>query len=233
MQAPRNTVKAFICTPTLTEPYPQYVDALEASASALDAAGIEHGTVFEVGCPYISCARATMLRKALDSDADTIVFIDHDLSWQPEDLIKLIKTSDPVVAGLYRYKKAEEEYMGAIFSGADDRPVVRADGCIRGFGVPGGFLKLTRDAVRAFMRAYPELTYGDPERPSTDLFQHGAHDGVWYGEDMAFSRRWRDCGGMIWIVPDLNLTHHSVDTAYPGNFHEFMLAQPGGSKEAS
>lgn len=223
-------MKVALCTPTLTKPYPQYVDAMGASAAILDAAGIEHMTVFEVGCPYISNARATMLRKALDAGADVIVFIDHDLSWRPGDLAKLIETPDPVVAGLYRYKKADEEYMGAVMSGADERPVVRADGCIRAHSVPGGFLKLTRDAVRAFMRAYPELTYGDPERPSTDLFQHGAHEGVWYGEDMAFSRRWRDCGGMIWIVPDLSLTHHSAEAPYPGNFHQFMLRQPGGSE---
>lgn len=223
-------MKVILCSPTLTRPFPQCVEAIEASAAVLDEAGIEHGVIWEVGCPYISNARATMLRKALDAGADVVVFIDHDLSWQPEDLLKLIQTPDPVVAGLYRYKKDEVEYMGSVFSGADDRPVVRADGAIRGHSVPAGFLKLTRDAVRAFMRAYPELVYGDPESPSIDIFNHGAIGGVWYGEDMAFSKRWRDCGGMIWIVPDLDLAHHSATEAYAGNFHEFMLRQPGGSE---
>ena len=49
-------------------------------------------------------------------------------------------------------------------------------------------------------------TFGDY---SVDLFNHGAHDGAWYGEDYAFSRNWLALGGDIWIVPDLNLTHHS------------------------
>ena len=71
-------LKIVLATPTLTEPKPQYLASLEASAAALDAAGLEHQTVFEVGCPYISHARATMLRKALDSGADAVVFIDHD-----------------------------------------------------------------------------------------------------------------------------------------------------------
>lgn len=187
--------------------------------------------VSEVGCPYVSHARATMLRKALDAKADVIVFIDHDLSWRPADLLKLIETSGDVVAGVYRFKKPEVEYMGALFSGADGRPIVRDDGCVSAHSVPAGFLKITNVAVNRFMAAYPALVYGDLFHPSVDLFNHGAHKGVWYGEDYAFSRNWRDLGGEIWIVPDLALTHHTPDTPYPGNYHHFLRQQPGGSHE--
>lgn len=223
-------MKVVFCCPSLAGPTAPFIEALERSIPLITGAGWDEAFVQELGCPYISHARATMLRKALDGGADVIVFLDYDLSWRPEDLLKLIETPDPVVAGLYRYKKDDEEYMGAIMDGADGRPVVRADGCIRGFRVPAGFLKVTREAVRTFMRAYPELVYGHAENPSVDLFNHGAHEGVWYGEDMAFSRRWKDCGGEIWIQPDLSLTHHSADKVYPGNFHNFMLRQPGGSE---
>lgn len=221
-------MKVVIATPTLTRPHARYVESLEASSVALDSAGIEHQTVFEVGCPYISHARATMLRKALDAGADCVVFIDHDVSWRPEDLVKLVQTDADVAAGLYRFKKDEVEYMGVMRCHADGRPVVRPDGCIAGEKVPAGFLKVTRNAVRRFMRAYPELVYGDAEHPSVDLFNHGAHEGVWYGEDYAFSRRWMALGGEIAIVPDLSLGHHG-DKDYPGNFHDFMTRQPGGS----
>lgn len=223
-------MKVFLCTPTRAAPHAAHVAALAASASVLDGAGIEHGVVYEVGCPYISHARATMLRKALDAGAEAVVFIDDDVSWRPQDLLKLIETPDPVVAGTYRYKLDNEEYMGSIYSGLDHRPTVRDDGCIKGHTVPAGFLKLTRDAVRAFMKAYPELLYGHPENPSIDIFNHGARGGVWYGEDMAFSHRWRECGGEIWLQPDLDLDHHGPDKVYPGNYHRFLLRQPGGSE---
>lgn len=225
-------MRAIIATPTITAPFPQYVRALESSVAALNAAGIEHQTVYEVGCPYISHARATMLRKALDDGADCVVFIDHDMSWRPQDLVSLIKSKDDVAAGLYRFKKPEIEYMGVVCCSPDGRPVVRADGSIAGEKVPAGFLKVTRNAVRRFMRAYPELVYGDAEKPSVDLFNHGAFEGVWYGEDYAFSRRWRAIGEIA-VLPDLDLTHHTKDEAYPGNFHEFLTRQPGGSNEHS
>lgn len=221
-------MKVVFCTPTLTRPFDQYLDALGASAVLVIEAGLDEAAVYEIGCPYISSARATMLRKALDAKADVVVFIDHDLSWAPKDLLTLIESHGDVVAGTYRYKKEAEEYMGAVMTGRNDRPEVRDDGCIRAHSVPAGFLKITKAAVQRLMRAHPELIYGDPDHPSFDLFQHGAHQGVWYGEDMAFSRRWRELGGNIWIVPNLSITHHSAEKAYPGNYHRFLLRQPGG-----
>jgi len=223
-------VKAVICIPTMTRPYQQTLDALAASIPALDAAGIEHQMVTEIGCPYISGARATMLRKALDAGADVIVFIDHDVSWRPADLVKLIKTEGDVIAGLYRFKQAGEvKYMG-VLDDLDGQVQVREDGCIKATRVPAGFLKVTRNTINKFMQAYPHLMYGEACAPAVDLFNHGAHKGQWWGEDYAFSRNWIDCGGEIWIVPDVTLTHHSAGEDFPGNYHEFLLCQPGGSK---
>lgn len=225
--------KVAFCVPTLTRPYQQCLDSIKASLPLIQAAGWEDVMVSEVGCPYVSHARATMLRKALDTKATAVVFIDHDLSWRPADLLKLIETPGDVVAGLYRFKKPEVEYMGQLMPGIDGFPRVRDDGCIAAHSVPAGFLKITQVTVNRFMAAFPELVYGDRFYPSVDLFNHGAHEGVWYGEDYAFSRRWRELGGEIWVVPDLDLTHHSKDEAYPGNFHDFMTRQPGGINDDS
>ena len=208
----------------------QTLDSIKASVPFLDKAGWNHAMVCSVGCPYISGARATMLRKALDSQADVIVFIDHDLSWNPKDLVTLINTKGDVVAGTYRFKKDEEAYMGVIDDDEDARPKVREDGAIKATRVPAGFLKVTKEAVGRFMQAYPKLTYGQPYALSVDLFNHGAHNGAWWGEDYAFSRNWVDTGGEIWLVPNLDLTHHSSEKAYEGNFHRFLMRQTGGSE---
>lgn len=226
------SLRVVLATPTYTKPHPAYLASMEAAAPVLDAHGIDHQTVFEVGCPYISHARATMLRKALDAKADVVVFIDHDVAFEPDDLLKLIRTEGNVVAGLYRYKKPEEEYMGVLKTFADGRQMIRGgDGALFAEKVPAGFLKITKEAVDRFMGAHPELVYGHRYNPSVDLFNHGAYEGVWFGEDMAFSRRWQAAGGEILVVPDLNLTHHSADKAYPGNYHDFLMRQPGGARE--
>jgi hypothetical protein len=222
--------KVVFCIPTVTRPYQVCLDSLEASVPLIKAAGWEDFMVTEVGCPYVSGARATMLRKALDVKADVIVFIDHDLSWKPQDLLTLIETEGDVIAGTYRFKKDEEHYMGVI---QDDpvtfHPVVRKDGCIKATRVPAGFLKVTKEAVDRFMTAYPDLCYGPKHNPSVDLFNHGAHKSQWWGEDYAFSRNWIDAGGEIYLVPNLDLNHHTSEKEYKGNFHQFLMKQPGGS----
>ena len=221
--------KVVFCLPTVTRPYQQCLDSIAASLPLIIADGWDEGMVNEIGNPYISAARATMLRKALDAKADTIVFIDHDVSWSPQDLLTLINTEGDVVSGTYRFKSDEVSYMGTIHSTPVlGTPIVRDDGAIQARLVPAGFLKITAAAVDRFMRGYPQLCYGEKYRQSVDLFNHGAHEGLWWGEDYSFCRRWEELGGDIWLVPDLNLTHHARDKDYPGNYHTYLRQQPGG-----
>jgi hypothetical protein len=233
------TKKVAFCIPTMTRPTQPCLDALAASIPVLEEAGWDHYLVSEVGCPYISAARSKMLRKAMDASADVIVFIDHDLSWAPEDLRILIETPGEVVAGTYRFKKPDVEYMGHIMpGGAHDKPIVREDGAVLMYDVPAGFLKLTKAGVQRFMRGYPHLLYDEPDRYKVDLFNHGVIDGVWFGEDYAFCKRWREIGGGIWCVPHLDLVHHAIShdadrrivyTPYPGNYHRYLATLKGGS----
>jgi hypothetical protein len=170
-----------------------------------------------------------MLRAALDAKADIIVFLDYDLGFGPRDLLKVIETKGDVVGGTYRAKVDEVHYMGTIETNADFTPVVRrSDGAIKAKLLPAGFLKITKEAVDAFMLAYPELCYGPEYHKSVDLFNHGVFERIWWGEDYSFCRRWRDKCGDIWLVPDLTLNHHKDDKVYEGNFHQFLMRQPGG-----
>lgn len=227
MSEPRKVV---IAIPTITKPFQQCIDSIEASIKPIKEAGWTLCVITEIGNPYISVARSTMLRKAQAANADVIVFIDHDLSFPPDALLRLIETEGGVVAGTYRFKREPEEYMGALQPDIHGRPQVRADGCVKAHCIPAGFLKVTRDAVGRFMLAYPELMYLEKGILTVDLFNHGAHKGVWYGEDYAFSRNWLATGGEIWVIPDLDITHHSPDTDYPGNFHRYLQRQEGGSE---
>lgn len=228
-----------ICTPSWERPTDAYIQALESSVPALDAAGWEHAAAFEVTNPYISAARASMLGQALAWGADVVVFIDDDVSWEPADLIKLIETDGDVVAGNYRYKNDDEvRFMGKPFLGERGHPIVRqSDGAVLMLAVPAGFLKVTRAGVMRFLEAYPHLRMNwKDDGVNVDLFNHGVWNGVWFGEDFGFSRNWNDLGGQIWCVPDLNLTHNSrgyfgkgglrwhPEKAYPSNYHRYLLS---------
>jgi hypothetical protein len=218
--------------PIVNRPYPQAVEALRAAVPAVEAAGWQHSMAQTIDVPYISAARASMLRAALDDKADVVVFLDYDVAYRPQDMVRLLETEGDVVAGTYRAKIDDEQYMGALeHDPVSFVPKVReSDGAIASKLVPAGFLKITKEAVHDFMTSYPELCYGPLYHASVDIFNHGVHGRVWYGEDYSFSLRWKQRGGQIWTVPDLDIDHHGKDgKVYKGNLHRFLCRQPGGS----
>jgi len=145
--------KVVFCIPTITKPYKQFLESLEASLPILEKAGWEHSAVYEIGNPYISAARSIMLRKALDQKPDCVVFLDHDLSWNPEDLLRLINSPAPVTAGTYRFKRDDEvTYMGRTKKGETSKPIVKdivsgETPYIQMECVPAGFLKMDAKAI--------------------------------------------------------------------------------------
>jgi len=225
--------KVVFAIPVYGRPQQATLDSLKASLPLVEAAGYEHELAQSVDVPYISAARAAMLRKALDAKADVIVFIDQDVSWAAPNLLTLIQAEGDVVAGTYRPKIDDEQYMGTVeYDPVTFVPKVRAsDGALAATLVPGGFLKVTPNCIDRFMVAYPQHCYGPMFHLSVDLFNHGVHDRTWYGEDYSFSLNWRKIGGELWIVPDLDLDHYAKDgKVYKGNYHRFLLRQPGGSE---
>ena len=203
--------RVILCCPTITKPYQCFLDSLEKAVPLLDEKGYDHSAAWSIGSPYISHARATMLRKAIDARADIIIFLDHDLSFDPKDLLTLIETPGDVVAGTYRFKHEPEEYMGKLLPDVNGLPQVRSDGCVLAHCIPAGFLKITREGLSKFMFHYPELQYIEEGTLTCDLFNHGVHKGVWYGEDYAFSRNWNEKCGQIWVIP-VSYTHLTLPT---------------------
>ena len=228
--------KVTICVPTRKVPHPKFIESLEASLPLIEAAGFEHGLAYDTANPYISAARANCLKAALKVQSDMIVFLDDDVSWEPSALVKLISTPGDVVGGTYRCKQPgdEENYMGRVLQDEKGYPTsMREDGCLECSQLPAGFLKVSRNCIDVFMRGRPDLCYGSPWDMSVDLFNHGAYKGLWWGEDYAFCRNWRDLGGKVWLIPDLDIDHNEWDAnkpiqVYKGNFHRYLLHRPGG-----
>lgn len=239
---------AFACPIVGVRPHKPFIDALEATLPVLDKAGIEHKFVSEPNNPYISNARAAMARKALDwlrDDTDQIIFLDYDVAWQPHDMLKLVYGMGDVVCGTYRFKKIRpedspgwltdengwpEEYMGRWETFENGYPIRRIeDGALSAIMAPAGFLRVNLRAVDLFCSAFPQLMVGPHYRPTIDLFNHGAHERVWWGEDYAFIRRWRETGNRAWMLPTLQLDHWSRVTDEHGD--PIYKDRPDGTRE--
>lgn len=216
-------MKVALCCPTRDRPTQAFLESLKRSVPLLDSV-CEHATVYELGCPYISGARCTMLGKALRWGADKIVFLDDDVSWRPEDLVAIITAEGDVVGGTYRFKCEEERYMGKPFVGERGHPMVRStDGAVQMLAMPAGFLRVTRDLVERMWERFPWLRIrADDGIKNLDLFNHGAYQGVWFGEDYAFCRRCVEMEVDVWCLPDMDVDHNGRDEVFRGNYHRYL-----------
>ena len=71
-------LKVIFCCPSRRKAHPAWFEALEASIPLVVEAGFHEGMTFTTGNPYISGARASMLKQGLNAKGDIFVFLDDD-----------------------------------------------------------------------------------------------------------------------------------------------------------
>lgn len=235
---PTKSQKIFIAIPAYRGIVcPQFLDSLEATTQKLKELGIDFEIHIQQGNCYIQMARNNLAEKFMQSESTTMVFLDDDISWEPEAFVELINSPYDVTAGVYPLKTKKLQFPVLFNCDKDGVPLCDHNGYISSAGVPTGFLAIKRKVFEDIKNANPHLAFKDLNRETLELeegfdwFPQGVRDGRWVGEDFAFCRLWTDLGGVIAIIPDIDFCHHSTDTTYKGNLLKWLRSQPGGSNE--
>lgn len=180
----------------------------------------------ECGNALIADARALIVAQFLESKADTLVFVDSDVSWEAGALLKLLDAPVDMVAGIYPQRKDPINYCVKW----QDKPELIADketGLLQVDGVPAGFMKLSRKQLESMVEQYPDSEFyveNAPNKKAWALFADyriGKHK---MGEDYAFCRRWTDMGGKIWIDPEIKMGHCGYKT-FTGHLGDWLRAR--------
>lgn len=161
-----------------------------------------------------------------DPDATHILFIDSDIEFEPEDVLKLLHVNQPVVCGGYAQKWYSEELMRQVFQG-DQTPPSPLELCTKvsvhltrnpdgSFPAPApvmegeyattGFLLIKRAVFDVLMKQHPERKYimdidgymgANPEY-FYDFFPVHINpiSKRYESEDYGFSRLWRESDGL-------------------------------------
>ena len=77
-------------------------------------------------------------------------------------------------------------------------------------GLPGGFMKISRNCAEKMIEAYPRQTLRSVSEntqfwPLFDPYQ--TPDGNRLSEDFSFCQRWIDIGGQIWADFEIEMGH--------------------------
>jgi predicted O-methyltransferase YrrM len=211
--------------------------SLVAAYHLLNGAKIPHEEFIVESCPYLPVARNTLVAMFLaDPEATDLFFIDSDVGFDASAVLRILERPEGIVGGIYPLKRDAIGYPVKVKM-VDGIPIGR-DGLIEAELMPVGFARLKRIVFESLSKAYPEMKYessvvemrGAAVSEAYDFFGMGVFGSRFRTEDYAFCQRWRDIGGQLWVYPDIEFEHVG-SKAFVGNYHRFLLHQPGGARE--
>ena len=189
--------------------------------------------LFKDGDALITRARASLISQFLeDQSATHLLFIDADIGFEPEQVVRLIECGADVCAAIYPIKRIDWDKVRSTIETARPNPAAAAlkyvfevdnpdavterSGFVRVRYAGTGFLMIRRGALERMCSHYPELRYRrdhslDAATPSDHRFALFecmiGEDGTYLSEDFAFCKRWTDMGGEIWADLSSKLNH--------------------------
>lgn len=192
----------------------------------------EHGISVQIGsicgCSVVSRARNLLVQDFLESECDYLFFIDSDINFAPEDMLRLMAwSSDPkkgIVAAVPRVRDANPIYISALDYDENDELTMNAMGLVRAKRVATAFMCIRREVIASLVERLPDLTYYDKksERTLHCLFDFELTEEGYIGEDFLFCDRARDAGFEVWVDPTITLGHMGVQE-FVGNFGKDVL----------
>jgi len=214
----------------------------------------------EIGLKYSVCtisdslinrARNNLVAKFMGSpDFTHMVFIDVDLQFDKEAILKLLWHDKDVMTASYPIKEINwdkvKEGAQADLPAQDlmeyaTRYVVHMtkpgenqlnidNGAIECYEAGTGFMLIKRQVFDKMFKKYKKLKYKDDTGALQGAEAENAYalfnsyvddDGRFLSEDYGFCRYWQKMGGKIWVDPTINLTHFGR-VKYVGKMLEFL-----------
>lgn len=201
--------KIMLATTAYDNPDASYTFAIQRSRAALEEAGFLTAYLLLSGNCHVDDARNRVVQEFLETDCTDLVFLDADVSWQPQTLVELVSYDCDVVGGVYPYRREGEQTkinMPVIMIPGEI--TANEHGLIQVAGLPTGFMRIRRRVLETLTRdAKRYWNHGDRRSEVPILFERSFENGVRWGGDLNFCRKWIGAGGTIWAAPEMYLGH--------------------------
>jgi hypothetical protein len=202
--------------------------SLARFAQAAPAHGIDIHIGSVCGCSVVSRARNLLVRDMLDSNADYLMFIDSDINFEPEHILRLMAwAEDPkkgIIAAVPRVRDVRKTYIADLDHDVDGSLTMNNMGLVRGKRVATAFMLIQRQVFVDMMATHPDWSYLDQRcnKQVPAVFDFKLTDEGYIGEDFLFCDRARELGYEVWIDPTIPLGHMGVQE-YTGHFGDDIL----------
>jgi hypothetical protein len=189
--------------------------------------------LFKDGDALVTRARASLVAQFLDDPKAThLLFVDADIGFEPDQVMRLIQCGADVCAAIYPIKRVDWDKVRNVMRDGRPNPGAAALSYVFDVDNPGavvtrgefarvryagtGFLMVRRRALERMCAHYANLKYKRDH--SDDAAVASEHrfalfdclideNGTYLSEDYSFCKRWTDIGGEIWADLGSKLNH--------------------------
>lgn len=170
-----------------------------------------------------------------DKSATHLMFIDADIEFEPDSIIRMLAMDKDIIAGAYPKKTinwdqvraaAKEDKQELATHGAEyainmkiepgSNRVRTSMGAVEVLDASTGFMIVKREVIEKMVANHPELHYKNDSSidPVFNQYCYALWDTMidpvdrrYLSEDYTFCRRWQQLGGEIWVDPNTKLNH--------------------------
>jgi hypothetical protein len=164
------------------------------------------------------------------TDCEYLMFIDADIDFDPQAVVRLVKSGHELSVACYPKKVVMWDQAAQAIKNGDDRDMAMLssslvvnigatrrtieDGFVEILDGPTGFMLINRSVFKKLEEKFPELwCKNDHQNRDFDDY-HAAFDCMidpesrrYLSEDYAFCRRWQQVGGKIYADVNTTLGH--------------------------
>ena len=195
----------------------------------LSKSGIKVG-INTMRSPLIHQARNYLTSVFLTTEYQYLLFIDSDVEFEPESVMRMLVAKKEIVCTPYRVKapQLDKHIYTVEFKNPNNIPI-QPGGLVEIEAGPTGLMLIDRRVFEKIIKKYPYLKIKNKATPSADkshefyynFFDFGFKDGYSTGEDISFCRLARENDFQIYANTESTTQHHG-SWAWEGKFGESL-----------
>jgi hypothetical protein len=191
------------------KPFVSHAVSLANAQLALHNAGWAVELAVEANNCHVDDTRNSLVREFLLTDCSEFVFIDADVSWRDEDLVKLMSYDRDIVAGIYPKKTDNTEFPVYLTKG---ELWAEADGLLEVERAPTGFLRIRRHVLEKLSAQATQYTSNghkacDGTYPLLFERTNGFEDRRRWSGDYSFCNKAKAAGFRVFVDPEMVFGH--------------------------
>lgn len=201
--------KVCLATTAYDSPDASYTFSIQRSREHLHLNGVQTAYFLLSGNCHVDDARNVIVQEFLLSDCTDLVFLDADVSWRPDQLLRLCRHDKDIVGGVYPFRSENKSALGDMpVRMIEGNYMPGEEGLLEVEGLPTGFMRIKRHVLETLGRRSEQYWNKMDRRSKVPiLFERCFEDGIRWGGDLNFCRKWRKTGGKIFADYEMQLGH--------------------------